>query len=60
MRTMIAYRVSQLALGCVFLSGIAFLVLTLLGVRQLIMNAVTRALFAAAFRLETEPGGAAS
>ncbi|HUN77214.1 MAG TPA: NCS2 family permease [Steroidobacteraceae bacterium] len=35
------------ALGCVFLSGLAFLILTLLGVRQLIMNAVPRALFAA-------------
>jgi adenine/guanine/hypoxanthine permease len=37
----------QTALGCVFLSGAAFLILTLLGVRQLIMNAVPRALFAA-------------
>ena len=37
----------QTALGCVFLSGFAFLVLTLFGVRQLIMNAVPRALFAA-------------
>jgi AGZA family xanthine/uracil permease-like MFS transporter len=37
----------QTALGCVFLSGAAFLVLTLVGVRQLIMNAVPRALFAA-------------
>ncbi len=37
----------QTALGCVFLSGVAFLVLTLLGVRQLIMNALPRALFAA-------------
>src|SRR6202051_2390008 len=37
----------QTALGCVFLSGVAFLVLTVLGVRQLIMNAVPRALFAA-------------
>src|ERR1700761_9611373 len=37
----------QTALGCVFLSGFAFLVLTLAGVRQLIMNAVPRALFAA-------------
>jgi AGZA family xanthine/uracil permease-like MFS transporter len=37
----------QTALGCVFLSGVAFLVLTLLGVRQLIMNAVPRSLFAA-------------
>ena len=37
----------QTALGCVFLSGFAFLILTLLGVRQLIMDAVPRALFAA-------------
>ncbi len=37
----------QTALGCVFLSGTAFFVLTVLGVRQLIMNAVPRALFAA-------------
>src|ERR1700677_2532535 len=37
----------QVALGCVFLSGVAFLILTLCGVRQLIMNAVPRALFAA-------------
>jgi len=37
----------QTALGCVFLSGVAFLTLTLLGVRQLIMNAVPRSLFAA-------------
>src|ERR1700735_3633852 len=37
----------QTALGCVFLSGVAFLVLTLFGVRQLIMNAIPRALFAA-------------
>jgi AGZA family xanthine/uracil permease-like MFS transporter len=37
----------QTALGCVFLSGVAFLILTLCGVRQLIMNAVPRALFAA-------------
>ncbi len=35
------------ALGCVFLSGCAFLVLTLLGVRQMIIGAVPRALFAA-------------
>lgn len=35
------------ALGCVFLSGVAFLALTLLGVRQLIINALPRALFAA-------------
>jgi AGZA family xanthine/uracil permease-like MFS transporter len=37
----------QTALGCVFLSGAAFLMLTVLGVRQLIMNAVPRSLFAA-------------
>jgi AGZA family xanthine/uracil permease-like MFS transporter len=37
----------QTALGCVFLSGIAFFFLTILGVRQLILNAVPRALFAA-------------
>ena len=37
----------QTALGCVFLSGTAFFILTVLGVRQLIMNAVPRALFAA-------------
>jgi len=35
------------ALGCVFLSGVAFLVLTLTGVRQLIVNAIPRSLFAA-------------
>lgn len=37
----------QVALGCVFLSALAFLLLTLSGVRQLIMNAVPRSLFAA-------------
>ena len=37
----------QVALGCVFLSAVAFLLLTLSGVRQLIMNAVPRSLFAA-------------
>lgn len=37
----------QVALGCVFLSAVAFLVLTLSGVRQLIMNAIPRSLFAA-------------
>lgn len=37
----------QTALGCVFISGVAFLVLTLAGVRQLIVSAVPRALFAA-------------
>jgi adenine/guanine/hypoxanthine permease len=37
----------QTALGCVFLSGLAFLFLTLAGVRQLIISAVPRSLFAA-------------
>jgi AGZA family xanthine/uracil permease-like MFS transporter len=37
----------QTALGCVFLSGCAFMVLTLAGVRQLIISAVPRSLFAA-------------
>jgi AGZA family xanthine/uracil permease-like MFS transporter len=37
----------QTALGCVFLSGIAFMLLTVAGVRQLIIQAVPRSLFAA-------------
>jgi AGZA family xanthine/uracil permease-like MFS transporter len=37
----------EAALGAVFLSGIAFLALTLLGVRQLIMEAIPQDLFAA-------------
>jgi AGZA family xanthine/uracil permease-like MFS transporter len=37
----------QTALGCVFLSGIAFLLLTVGGVRQLIIRALPRSLFAA-------------
>jgi AGZA family xanthine/uracil permease-like MFS transporter len=37
----------QTALGCVFLSGVAFMLLTIAGVRQLIMRAVPRSLFAA-------------
>jgi AGZA family xanthine/uracil permease-like MFS transporter len=37
----------QTALGCVFLSGVAFLLLTVAGVRQLIISAVPRSLFAA-------------
>jgi AGZA family xanthine/uracil permease-like MFS transporter len=37
----------QTALGCVFISGVTFLILTLVGVRQLIMNAVPKSLFAA-------------
>jgi len=35
------------ALGCVFLSGAAFLVLTAIGARQLIVNAIPRSLFSA-------------
>ena len=37
----------QTALGCVFISGIVFLLLTVAGVRQLIVNAIPRALFSA-------------
>jgi AGZA family xanthine/uracil permease-like MFS transporter len=37
----------QTALGCVFISGAAFLVLTLVGARQLIVNAIPRSLFSA-------------
>jgi len=37
----------ETALGCVFLSGAVFLVLTLAGVRQLIVNAIPRSLFSA-------------
>ncbi len=37
----------ETALGCVFLSGAAFLVLTLVGVRQMIIAAIPRALFSA-------------
>ncbi len=37
----------ETALGCVFISGIAFLLLTLVGVRQLIIAALPRWLFAA-------------
>ena len=37
----------QTALGCVFVSGVAFLLLTVAGVRQLIVSAVPRSLFAA-------------
>jgi AGZA family xanthine/uracil permease-like MFS transporter len=37
----------ETALGCVCLSGVAFLFLTLVGVRQLIVNAIPRSLFAA-------------
>jgi AGZA family xanthine/uracil permease-like MFS transporter len=37
----------QTALGCVFLSGVAFLILTAVGARQLIVNAIPRALFSA-------------
>jgi AGZA family xanthine/uracil permease-like MFS transporter len=37
----------QTALGAVFLSGVAFLILTLAGIRQLIMKAIPRELYAA-------------
>jgi len=37
----------QVALGCVFLSALAFLLLTLTGVRRLIMDAIPGSLFAA-------------
>ncbi|MBS0580796.1 MAG: NCS2 family permease [Proteobacteria bacterium] len=37
----------QTALGCVFISSVAFLVLTLAGVRRVIVSAVPRPLFAA-------------
>ncbi|HUO13107.1 MAG TPA: NCS2 family permease, partial [Caulobacteraceae bacterium] len=37
----------ETALGCVFLSGAAFLILTLLGVRQLVVGAIPRSLFSA-------------
>jgi adenine/guanine/hypoxanthine permease len=37
----------QTALGCVFLSGLAFMLLTLAGVRTLIIRALPRSLFAA-------------
>src|SRR5271163_1469995 len=37
----------QTALGAVFLSGVAFLILTLAGVRQLIVKAIPRDLYAA-------------
>jgi AGZA family xanthine/uracil permease-like MFS transporter len=37
----------QTALGCVFISGVAFLLLTVAGVRQLIFSAMPRSLFAA-------------
>src|SRR5271168_298929 len=37
----------ETALGCVFLSGAAFLVLTVAGVRQMIVAAIPRALFSA-------------
>jgi AGZA family xanthine/uracil permease-like MFS transporter len=37
----------ETALGCVFLSGAAFFVLTLVGVRQMIIAAIPRALFSA-------------
>src|ERR1700728_319538 len=37
----------QTALGCVFLSGCTFLLLTAVGIRQLIVNAIPKELFAA-------------
>src|SRR5579863_3714511 len=37
----------QTALGCVFISAVAFLLLTVAGVRQVIVSAVPRSLFAA-------------
>jgi AGZA family xanthine/uracil permease-like MFS transporter len=37
----------ETALGCVFLSGAAFLLLTLVGVRQMIIAAIPRSLFSA-------------
>jgi AGZA family xanthine/uracil permease-like MFS transporter len=37
----------QTALGCVFISGVAFLLLTLAGVRQLIIGVIPRSLLAA-------------
>jgi AGZA family xanthine/uracil permease-like MFS transporter len=37
----------ETALGCVFLSGAAFLILTVIGVRQLIVGAIPRSLFSA-------------
>src|SRR5579862_9031608 len=37
----------QTALGAVFLSGVAFLILTFLGIRQLIMEAIPKELYAA-------------
>jgi adenine/guanine/hypoxanthine permease len=37
----------QTALGCVFLSGVAFMLLTVAGVRKLIISALPRSLFAA-------------
>ena len=36
----------ETALGCVFISGVAFLILTLVGVRQMIINASPKSLFA--------------
>ena len=37
----------RVALGAVFLSGVAFVILTAIGVRQLIVNAIPRELYAA-------------
>ena len=37
----------QVALGCVFLSGVAFLVMTFAGIRQLIVSSIPRPLYSA-------------
>jgi AGZA family xanthine/uracil permease-like MFS transporter len=37
----------QVALGCVFLSGLAFLLLTFAGIRQMIVTAIPKSLYAA-------------
>jgi AGZA family xanthine/uracil permease-like MFS transporter len=37
----------ETALGCVFLSGLAFLILTVIGLRRMIVQAIPRSLFAA-------------
>src|SRR3984885_12922427 len=37
----------HVALGCVFLSGIAFLLMTFVGIRQLIVNSIPRPIYSA-------------
>jgi len=37
----------QVGLGCVFLSGVAFLLMTFVGIRQLIVNSIPRPLYSA-------------